>query len=942
MGIQRWAARALLAAGFTLASAAGIAAPTVDAEVQALEASGLARLLLDPTESTFRVPPPLEFLQKAGLEKSATVVINYLPAGDGLFGDKCSTWPQAPKAAFTYAANIWASQVNSVVPITIDACWANNMGAFILGHAGAVNVFRDFPGAPRSDTYYPSALANALRGSRIDSTAPDIYAAFNSATNWYTGTDGRTPSTQSDFASVVLHEIGHGLGFLGTMSIDEVKNQGSWGENGSPYSYDRFTENSLGQSLVNVSIFPNPSVALATQLTSTAGVYFNGTNAKAANGGARVPLYAPTAWNEGSSYSHLAESYRNTANALMTFSLSRGASIHSPGPVILGVLRDVGWPAAVSQYAVTVSKGGTGNGSVASSPTGITCGSTCTASFNAGTSLTLTATPASGSRFAGWSGTCSGTGTCVTTVSAAVSFSATFIQTAVLNITKAGSGSGTVTGTAGSINCGATCSATLDAGTPVTLTATPAAGSTFSGWTGNCSGMGSCTLTMSTAANVTASFTSTPPVAVTVAKAGSGSGNVTSTPAGIACGSSCSAAFTLGTTVTLVAAATPGSTFSGWSGTACSGTAPCTFTPTADTTVTATFAAQVGGLSSLVAMLDFGGQSMLTTSPVQRATLTNNGPATITFNSLTSQSADFAVSHNCASLAAGASCVAQVTFTPNTEGALNGALSIATTTGNSAILLAGVGERSLVTHYYRSILDRSPDAAGKAYWDAEAARVTSLGANVNETWYALAMSFFTSAEYLALGRSPADYVRDLYRTFFNRAPDDVGLAYWSGQLNAGLPREVLLATFMFSPEFANFSRSIFGDGATRAEVAAVVDLYRGLLARLPDSAGFAYWLGQFRAAQCASAAAVYAQVEAMSAAYSGSAEYLARGRNNSQYVGDQYNAFLRRGGDLSGVQFWISQLDTNARTRNTVRQDFIATPEFSARVAAIVNQGCLR
>jgi hypothetical protein len=58
-------------------------------------------------------------------------------------------------------------------------------------------------------------------------------------------------------------------------------------------------------------------------------------------------------------------------------------------------------------------------------------------------------------------------------------------------------------------------------------------------------------------------------------------------------------------------------------------------------------------------------------------------------------------------------------------------------------------------------------------------------------------------------------------------------------------------------------------------------------------------------------------------------------------VGDLYNAFLRRGGDNAGVQFWISQLNTGARTRQNVRQQFIASTEFSARVNAIIAQGCL-
>ena len=119
-----------------------------------------------------------------------------------------------------------------------------------------------------------------------------------------------------------------------------------------------------------------------------------------------------------------------------------------------------------------------------------------------------------------------------------------------------------------------------------------------------------------------------------------------------------------------------------------------------------------------------------------------------------------------------------------------------------------------------------------------------------------------------------------------------------------------------------------------------MDFYRGLLSRLPDSGGFIYWVGQFRAAQCQGASAVYTQVEAISSAYSDSPEYIARGRSNAQHVGDLYNAFLRRGGDLEGVLFWINQLNAGAMTRFQFRQAFMSSPEFSARVSAIIAQGC--
>lgn len=256
----------------------------------------------------------------------------------------------------------------------------------------------------------------------------------------------------------------------------------------------------------------------------------------------------------------------------------------------------------------------------------------------------------------------------------------------------------------------------------------------------------------------------------------------------------------------------------------------------------------------------------------------------------------------------------------------------------------GTAAGSLVGHFYRSILRREPDAGGQAYWDGEAARVQALGVNVNEVWYAMAGSFFASPEYLAFNRDSDGFVTDLYTTFFNRAPDAGGFADWKAQLAAGMPREVVLASFMFSAEFASFTQALFGTTSTRKEVDTVVDFYRGLLGVLPDSSGFNYWLGLFRAAQCQGGNAVNTQVETISSAFANSTEYNNRGRTNAQYVGDLYNAFLRRGapGDNAGVQFWINQIATGARSRANVRQAFVASTEFQSRVAAIINQGCLQ
>src|SRR6266436_211223 len=159
-----------------------------------------------------------------------------------------------------------------------------------------------------------------------------------------------------------------------------------------------------------------------------------------------------------------------------------------------------------------------------------------------------------------------------------------------LTVNKTGTGGGTVTSNPAGISCGATCSAPYNSGTVVTLAAAAAGGSTFSGWSGaGCSGAGSCVVTMNASTTVTASSALQPTFTLSVSKTGSGSGTVTSNPAGISCGATCSASYNSGTSVTLTANPAGGSTFAGWSGGGCSGTGTCAVTMSAATTVTATF-----------------------------------------------------------------------------------------------------------------------------------------------------------------------------------------------------------------------------------------------------------------------------------------------------------------------------------------------------------------
>jgi uncharacterized repeat protein (TIGR03803 family) len=247
---------------------------------------------------------------------------------------------------------------------------------------------------------------------------------------------------------------------------------------------------------------------------------------------------------------------------------------------------------------LSVSKSGGGSGTVTSTPQGIDCGATCIASFAPGTQVTLTATAASGSQFAGWGGACSGTGTCTLTMNSSQNVAANFTQiTYPLSVSEIGNG--IVASSPGAINCPSTCSANFQVGTQVTLTATPAAGWAFTGWSGACSGTGTCTLTMNSSQSVSATFTQNLSYSLSVSLIGGPGGKVTSAPSGIDCGSTCSTSFAAGTQVTLTASPAKGWGLAGWGG-VCNGIGGCTVTLNASTSVSASFSTLFGSVAGPV------------------------------------------------------------------------------------------------------------------------------------------------------------------------------------------------------------------------------------------------------------------------------------------------------------------------------------------------------
>lgn len=159
----------------------------------------------------------------------------------------------------------------------------------------------------------------------------------------------------------------------------------------------------------------------------------------------------------------------------------------------------------------------------------------------------------------------------------------------LVSIVKGGIGTGVVTSSPTGISCGLNCAGSFPTGTSVTLLATAAPGSIFSGWSGPCSGTGACVVSAASANEVTARFELQTSYRLSVSKAGAEFGTVSSNASGIDCGFDCSEIYTGGTSVTLSAIPAVGAAFAGWSG-ACTGNNSCVLAMDADKNVLASFA----------------------------------------------------------------------------------------------------------------------------------------------------------------------------------------------------------------------------------------------------------------------------------------------------------------------------------------------------------------
>lgn len=252
--------------------------------------------------------------------------------------------------AFAAAAAYWANRVESAVPIQVLASMRPltcSPTSGILGSAGPVSVARDFGGAPRPNTWYVAALANAMTGTDLHGGA-DLVAHFNSRLDsdpgclggrgWWYGVGAAPPGNAVSFYATVLHEIGHGLGFLTLVSSETGERFEGFDD-----AYMAFLEDhSTGKGWTAMT-----DAERAASAQDTGDLHWTGPAVVAAGGalqagrhpGGHVQMYAPAPVRGGSSVSHW-------DTALVPDELMEPRATPNPVDVVTtALLADLGWNA---------------------------------------------------------------------------------------------------------------------------------------------------------------------------------------------------------------------------------------------------------------------------------------------------------------------------------------------------------------------------------------------------------------------------------------------------------------------------------------------------------------------------------------------------------------------------------------------------------------------
>jgi hypothetical protein len=267
-------------------------------------------------QSTPRAP-------SANLEKKSNFIINF------------NSVPDFARVPIQAAVDVWSENFSSTVPVNINITWGRAANYGILAAASAKSNYANFPNAPDKTLYYSAALANALSGKDLDTTKPEMEITITSDAPWYYGIDGKCPPKSYDLESVILHEMGHGLGFISGNYYDSFS---GFGRIDQPTIFDAYVQLPDGRRLADM---PSPALETGKALTST--LFWSGENTVKANKGVKPLLYSPAIYEVGSSISHLDEKTFSQSgdNAVMTPNLDSGEVFHLPGSLLLAMIEDM-------------------------------------------------------------------------------------------------------------------------------------------------------------------------------------------------------------------------------------------------------------------------------------------------------------------------------------------------------------------------------------------------------------------------------------------------------------------------------------------------------------------------------------------------------------------------------------------------------------------------
>lgn len=242
---------------------------------------------------------------------------------------------QGARNAFRFAADMWEMEVVSSVPIIINAD-LQPLGSGVIAQNGSPAV-SNVPNSPDPTVSYNTSLANAIAGVDLIPGQADLFQTYSSDFDFYFGTNLQ-PGTRTDFVTIALHEIGHGMGISGSTngSLGVGDNAGN-----NPRSWDTFVEIRDETSILSLGF---GSQEQRDALVSN-DLYINSFNTNAALNGIRARIYAPITFSGGSSFSHWDESTfpAGDPNSLMTPFNGRGEANHDIGDITRGILRDMGW-----------------------------------------------------------------------------------------------------------------------------------------------------------------------------------------------------------------------------------------------------------------------------------------------------------------------------------------------------------------------------------------------------------------------------------------------------------------------------------------------------------------------------------------------------------------------------------------------------------------------